>query len=75
MYTEDEAKTKWCPEAREAIGDDRYGGATTNRGIPDDCNCFASACMAWRWYDGMGPVEVAGTNMMPYGYCGKGGKV
>lgn len=38
--TEEEAKTKWCPQVRE--GDYR----------PDNirhANCIGSACMAWQW--------------------------
>jgi hypothetical protein len=58
--TEDEAKTKWCPHARQAavISNDLGTGATANRdasnhyGVPN-VNCIASACMAWRW----GPTE------------------
>lgn len=34
--TEEEAKTKWCPFARDVDG-----APTTN--------CIGSACMAWRW--------------------------
>lgn len=33
MYTEDEAKGKWCPYAR----------------CPDDNTCVGSDCMMWRW--------------------------
>ena len=47
--TEEEAKTKWCPMARQMFN---YGG-TFNREVdgaaPTDCRCLASGCMMWRW--------------------------
>ena len=36
--TEDEAKTKWCPQSRCANQDPSLHD-----------NCIASMCMAWRW--------------------------
>lgn len=53
--TEDEAKTKWCPFARQAALLSRETGecATANRdggnhyGV-DNVNCIGAACMAWR---------------------------
>ena len=66
--TEEEAKTKWCPQARQS-SDSIY---TYNRG--DDgtgshsCRCLGSACMAWRLAERMfGEV----TNN---GYCGLAGR-
>jgi hypothetical protein len=57
IQTEAEAKTKWCPMKRT--------GAFTDRGqtmavavnfdprpeVADSCNCEASRCMMWRWFD------------------------
>ena len=40
MFTEDEAKTKWCP----------FAG--TPRFTHQSEECQASSCMAWRWSDG-----------------------
>ena len=55
ILTEDEAKTKWCPFARESYSADHKGGvatATANRftGLNDYSRCIASQCMAWRWH-------------------------
>lgn len=54
MFTEDEAKTKWCPMFRSAVAHDVMGGANyaTNRdNVPSTGRvdtCIASSCMAWR---------------------------
>jgi hypothetical protein len=44
--TEDEAKTKWCPMAREVgekISNNRHGFGFAHT------MCIASACMMWSW--------------------------
>lgn len=53
-YTEEEAKTKWCPFVRfvrlnDAIYSSR--GPIIEPGSENGgaLNCTASACMAWRW--------------------------
>jgi hypothetical protein len=62
--TEDEAKKKWCPQARnlgtlsrpdEPGGPERIiASGTQNRGYQmggalHNSMCIGSACMAWRW--------------------------
>ena len=55
ILTEEEAKTKWCPEIRTGLVhgmsvnhhvDMRPGGA----GVHDETRCVASGCMFWRIY-------------------------
>jgi hypothetical protein len=55
--TEAEAKTKWCPQARVAIGEDFETGSgiqfiAANRAEdfpnPHHARCLGSECMAWR---------------------------
>lgn len=78
ILTEDEAKTKWCPDARGCVS----SGHVVNRRqylvwedgekrapVPDSTLCLGSACMAWRW--GRTVDEETGE---PRGYCGKAGK-
>lgn len=78
ILTEEEAKTKWCPEARcgNASGANRSGPQHDFAATPF---CIGSACMAWRWngespaFPGAGPED----NLNPAGrggYCGKAGK-
>ena len=53
--TEDEAKTKWCPEVRTGL----VSGMAVNRHVADgphspngvyhETRCIGSSCMAWRW--------------------------
>lgn len=71
---EDEAKTKWCPFAREAS---TPGG--WNRGVFSDgprSKCLGSQCMAWRATDREAvPCQPDGEpDFKEAGYCGLAGK-
>lgn len=60
ILTEEEAKTKWCPEARQLVeikALQAFSEATTLNAT--SCNrhgdnpygtCIGSTCMAWRWH-------------------------
>ena len=61
MYTEEEAKEKWCPFAMEAGDGDGFGNRNYD-GDPMNGTCLGDDCMAWRW---------KGKGM---GYCGLAGK-
>lgn len=84
IFTENEAKTKWCPLVRlVGFKDSDAEGTSWNRS-PDDpvgvkspaTKCIASACMAWRK---VGSLTVDSPNRVPgegqtidrsRGYCG-----
>ncbi len=60
LLTEEEAKTKWCPMARYAGGQDDPGVNRWKNSLSEDephavnpvpCRCIASQCAAWRWAD------------------------
>lgn len=79
--TEDEAKTKWCPQTLATTWVDADHAYTKTAGT---C-CLDFACMAWRWsgeviWSEMSKAwlakdvpEDAKTNAAK-GYCGLGGK-
>jgi len=49
LLTENEAKKKWCPYARETGGENRTFMKKDATAPPAECRCIASLCMAWRW--------------------------
>lgn len=69
LWTEEEAKTKWCPMARIVTGQTKGPPGTVNPELTVLSNanrdmdnepltrCFGSACMMWRKHDqiGIGP--------------------
>jgi len=79
VYTEDEAKTMWCPFARVPFGN---GAVNGNRGFEGHSSqkeslCIGSACMAWRWKHSGGDHNAIGeptSLVLPHGYCGLAGK-
>ena len=68
MYTEDEAKTKWCPESRHDFDD--HAGPGWNR-PGGNFHCLGSGCMMWRWAKGASVAD--GINGKRPGYCGLAG--
>lgn len=86
ILTEDEAKTKACPEIIKAVYTHTiaYGAmgqafsAPAGPPLPVMEHCLGSACMAWRWYrpDDLTPADGSHTQSysVPRGYCGKAGK-
>lgn len=75
MYTEEEAKQKWCPEVR--MGNPNGGGFNSDIQTPEAeyYKCIASDCMMWRWVKGRDSFKEndAGYSKLS-GYCGKSGK-
>jgi hypothetical protein len=67
LLTEDAAREKWCPFARDDSGGDNP--CTVNRpNYPAyQVRCIASDCMAWRWYDE--------NTHNRYGLCGLAGGI
>ena len=69
--TEQEAKTKWCPQVETGAYRPNPDGANIRLSF-----CIGSACMAWRWKpkplvesDRFGPQIDS-----EYGFCGLAGK-
>ena len=78
-YTEDEAKTKWCPFTRPVFPqfqDCGFQAGNRNYVKPgedqttEQTRCIASACMAWREIE-YGQAYKGGKRL---GYCGLVGK-
>ena len=53
ILTEEEAKTKWCPDTRILMQSSLFDGAlpyvVSNRYNASDFNCMASGCAQWVW--------------------------
>lgn len=75
MHTEEQAKTKWCPETRAL---QYQGSGSVNRRT--DSPCIASGCMHWRWLkasqhpSGLGYLgDGTPSDDRAQGYCGLSG--
>ena len=74
--TEDEAKTKWCPQAVASHTNPRQGFDGVP-GFTPIFPCLGSACMWWRWISKAGTGEDGTANYYTgkwKGYCGVAGK-
>lgn len=82
--TEDEAKTKWCPETR--YFNDGTKMWVNRTGVDWLDKCIGSACMAWRWKQRVTNQEEMDNNQYStirikpiledtdQGYCGLAGR-
>ena len=64
MYSEKEAKQKWCPMMRSSATSSKIS-TNIEKDSTWNVNCKASECMMWRW--AVAPMEVQ------EGYCGLAG--
>lgn len=87
--TEDEAKTKWCPQYQVNGGTDADDNRST-RFLPEtkaygpsllNAKCIGSACMAWRWDRELWQLQTDEKGMclrkedgIYHGFCGLAGK-
>lgn len=74
--TEDDAKTKWCPFARDsntAGNRIRYGADADDAPAAAEFPCIASACMAWRWRTTPAQAAAGSRLSVEDGYCGLAG--
>lgn len=71
MYTEKQAREKWCPAAR-AIREWETPTSDATR-----ANCIASDCMWWRW-EIQADIDLTAPGQPPdkrhRGYCGMAGE-
>lgn len=65
IVTEEEAKTKWCPEVRTGLTAGMAVNHHISGDVHDETRCIASGCMMWRWLHHPGDSE------KPAGFCGK----
>ena len=74
ILTEEEAKTKWCPQRRDPWFDYSNGEKVyVSCNDPSECKCFASGCMMWRW-EVTNPNYEGPEKYHDKGYCGLAGR-
>ena len=50
IMTEEEAKTKWCPQVRYVVNaSDCFMGNRFDHAFEEECKCIASDCAMWVW--------------------------
>ncbi|MFA5951510.1 MAG: hypothetical protein WC807_14620 [Hyphomicrobium sp.] len=52
IYTEEEAKTKWCPETRTGLTAGMAVNHHVGGDVHEETRCIGSGCMMWRWKRG-----------------------
>ena len=86
MFTEEEAKTKWCPFSRAGWTggvESQYSGnrwfEQDGETVSKDVSCLGPRCAAWTWQDvkrddgwweETGPQTLRKLNSPPRGRCG-----
>jgi hypothetical protein len=77
LLTEREAKTKWCPMAREVrvVGNDIMGpfNIADISGQQHRHRCIGSECAMWRWNVRDRDKRRTDEDGTPIGYCGLAG--
>lgn len=81
--TEEEAKAKWCPFARQMVQIDSKGttngpiaiGSANRFAAAEGSLCFGAGCMAWRTVQrNHHPKPVDDTHTVTIGFCGLAGE-
>ena len=70
MYTEGEAKEKWCPFAVASDQKFQPSNRTHTGATVAACRCVASKCMAWQWGDFKTVEEEGEIKTKKSGFCG-----
>ncbi len=76
--TEDEARTKWCPQVRQVNPRGESGGnrvgMSENKAAWHHSLCIASDCMMWVWVESItrnaAGQQIDETNYNTEGHCG-----
>ena len=71
--TEEEARTKWCPMARQTVDSEGNFYTTTGTGLSGFQHCIGSDCMMWR-LKAFSTLDING-KPSGNGFCGLGEKL